>query len=406
MNAQYIARRGRSRNNHDEISMEHYYRVDIFLATIDYQLQELHSRFNDHTVELLVFNDHTVELLVLSTALDLRNGVILFKIDNICKLAEKFYPNDFMEQELVRLRIEFQHFELNIPNHPELQELSVFIKPSKRRKGKIFCSVSVSLVSKRWLRLLRSSTVALALTFIGTPHAIPSLSSFLSHHPYLSSLSLTDSSFSSSSSFSHHLLQSLASSCPNLRHLRFLVEPVSGFSLLSLSNSCPHLSSLIITLSRPLCFQWIAPLRALKDLSVFITESETELFSCKKLEKLKLKSCECVGDNVSFSAFIKGLETLKEVELRTSRTLADGVLLKLARGSVSLSSLLVYNGGSKEGLLQFISHSRPDVQKLDLRLPLDLDNDHLIAVAENFENGSQFNWLALFFSYQLMGLCK
>ncbi|XP_027124236.1 uncharacterized protein [Coffea arabica] len=112
MNAQYIARRGRSRSHHDEISVEHYYRVDIFLATIDYQLQELHSRFNDHTVELLV----------LSTALDPRNGFMLFKIDDICKLAEKFYPNDFMEQEPVRLRIELQHFELDIPNHPELQE--------------------------------------------------------------------------------------------------------------------------------------------------------------------------------------------------------------------------------------------------------------------------------------------
>ncbi|XP_071939208.1 uncharacterized protein [Coffea arabica] len=114
MNAQYIARRGRSRSHHDEISVEHYYRVDIFLATIDYQLQELHSRFNDHTVELLI----------LSTALNPRNGFMLFKIDDICKLAEKFYPNDFMEQELVRLRIEFQHFELDIPNHHELQELS------------------------------------------------------------------------------------------------------------------------------------------------------------------------------------------------------------------------------------------------------------------------------------------
>ncbi|XP_027171927.1 uncharacterized protein LOC113771550 [Coffea eugenioides] len=114
MNAQYIARRGRSRSHHNEISVEHYYQVDIFLATIDYQLQELHSRFNDHTVELLV----------LSTALDPRNGFMLFKIDDICKLAEKFYLNDFMEQEPVRLRIELQHFELDIPNHPELQELS------------------------------------------------------------------------------------------------------------------------------------------------------------------------------------------------------------------------------------------------------------------------------------------
>ncbi|XP_027158311.1 uncharacterized protein LOC113759931 [Coffea eugenioides] len=107
MNAQYIARRGRSRSHHDEISVEHYYRVDIFLATI-----------------VIGFNDHTVELLVLSTASDPRNGFMLFKIDDICKLVEKFYPNDFMEQELVRLRIELQHFELDIPNHLELQELS------------------------------------------------------------------------------------------------------------------------------------------------------------------------------------------------------------------------------------------------------------------------------------------
>ncbi|XP_071905848.1 uncharacterized protein [Coffea arabica] len=88
--------------------------MDIFLAPTDYQLQELHSRFNDHTVESLF----------LSTALDPRNGIMLFKIDDICKLAEKCYPNDFMEQELVRLRIELQHFEFDIPNHPELQELS------------------------------------------------------------------------------------------------------------------------------------------------------------------------------------------------------------------------------------------------------------------------------------------
>nr|XP_027096340.1 uncharacterized protein LOC113716245 [Coffea arabica] len=114
MNAQYIVRRGRSRSHHDEISVEYYYRMDILLATIDYQLQELHSRFNDHTVELLV----------LSTVLDPRNGFIMFKIDDICKLAKKFYPNDFMEQELVRLKIELQHFELDILNHHELQELS------------------------------------------------------------------------------------------------------------------------------------------------------------------------------------------------------------------------------------------------------------------------------------------
>ncbi|XP_071909828.1 uncharacterized protein [Coffea arabica] len=160
MNAQYIARRGRSRGHHDEISVEHYYRVDIFIATIDYQLQELHSRFNDHTVELLV----------LSTALDPRNGFMMFKIDDICKLAEKFYPNDFMEQELVRLRIELQHFELDIPNHPELQELSGIHELCqglvKKRK-----SVMYPLID-RLIRLVLTLPVSTATTEQVTPPCV------------------------------------------------------------------------------------------------------------------------------------------------------------------------------------------------------------------------------------------
>ncbi|XP_062114787.1 uncharacterized protein LOC133826564 [Humulus lupulus] len=97
-----------------KISVMHYYRVDIFITTLDYQLQELNSRFNEHSVELLV----------LSTAFDPRDGFKLFKIDDICKLAEKFYPHDFSEQEVVHLRIELQHFLLEIPNHLELHNLS------------------------------------------------------------------------------------------------------------------------------------------------------------------------------------------------------------------------------------------------------------------------------------------
>ncbi|XP_062112969.1 uncharacterized protein LOC133824118 [Humulus lupulus] len=114
LDAQYVAKGGRSRNQQDKISVMHYYRVDIFITTLDYQLQELNSRFNENSVELLI----------LSTAFDPRDGFKLFKIDDICKLVEKFYPDDFSELEVVRLRIELQHFVLDIPNHPELQSLS------------------------------------------------------------------------------------------------------------------------------------------------------------------------------------------------------------------------------------------------------------------------------------------
>lgn len=56
MNAQYIARQGRARNKKDDFTMEHHYRVHIFYAAIDSQLQELNIRFNDSSVELLMLS--------------------------------------------------------------------------------------------------------------------------------------------------------------------------------------------------------------------------------------------------------------------------------------------------------------------------------------------------------------
>lgn len=106
--------------------------------------------------------------------------------------------------------------------------------------------------------------------------------------------------------------------------------------------------------------------------------------NCRKLKKLQLRSCEGIGDGGSFSSFTCCLQNLEEVELRICRTIVDGVLLKLADNCHKLNSLLVYDGGSKEGLLQFINQCNSNVKKLDLRLPLDLNNDHLSAVARNF----------------------
>ncbi|KAI5322727.1 hypothetical protein L3X38_031799 [Prunus dulcis] len=45
-----------------------------------------------------------MELLILSSALDPGNGFKSFKIVDICKLAEKFYPQDFTVKELSLLR--------------------------------------------------------------------------------------------------------------------------------------------------------------------------------------------------------------------------------------------------------------------------------------------------------------
>jgi hypothetical protein len=36
--------------------MEHHFRIDIFTAAMDFQLQELDSIFNEHAVELLILS--------------------------------------------------------------------------------------------------------------------------------------------------------------------------------------------------------------------------------------------------------------------------------------------------------------------------------------------------------------
>ena len=39
-------------------------------------------------------------------------------------MVEQFYPKDFTEQEKVHLRFQLQHYELDVPKHPDFQNLS------------------------------------------------------------------------------------------------------------------------------------------------------------------------------------------------------------------------------------------------------------------------------------------
>jgi hypothetical protein len=89
MNARCTRARGRSCRQDEESSMtmEHHFRIDVFTVAIDFQLQELNNRFSEHTVELLI----------LSAALNPQDAYKSFKINDICNLVEKFYPQDFTE---------------------------------------------------------------------------------------------------------------------------------------------------------------------------------------------------------------------------------------------------------------------------------------------------------------------
>jgi hypothetical protein len=73
--------------------------MDIFCASIDSQLQELNRRFSEHAVELLI----------LDSTLDSRAARESFRIDDICQLINKFYPQDFSDLEYEQLEIELNH---------------------------------------------------------------------------------------------------------------------------------------------------------------------------------------------------------------------------------------------------------------------------------------------------------
>nr|XP_023928246.1 uncharacterized protein LOC112039587 [Quercus suber] len=82
MNAHYTKGRGRYHRQDEDLTMEHHFRIGIFTVAIDFQLQELKSRF----CEL------TTELVILSSALNPKDAFRLFKIIDICNLVKKYYP--------------------------------------------------------------------------------------------------------------------------------------------------------------------------------------------------------------------------------------------------------------------------------------------------------------------------
>ena len=56
MNARYTKGRGRYRCQDDDLTMKHHFRIGIFTVVIDFQLQELKSRFSELTTELVILS--------------------------------------------------------------------------------------------------------------------------------------------------------------------------------------------------------------------------------------------------------------------------------------------------------------------------------------------------------------
>ncbi|XP_023634127.1 uncharacterized protein LOC17880732 [Capsella rubella] len=296
---------------------------------------------------------------------------------------------------------------------------------------------SVPLVSKRWLRLYRASKTSMSLQF--SPHdgsVMTLLPSILRNHPSLSSLNLCfpvtirtkatnpirsyDESLKAQTSFNDELISIISSCCFNLKNFSFLINPISSSSLLPLATSL-SLTSLSIKLWKPQNsdFTWIALFSSLKELSIDVQSTSSPASgsnpnpevvelglesvslsgiqsddtrvtwlwrSCRKLKKLKLKHCGSVGESEFFGLCLKNVE---EIELITCRSVVDVVLLKVTEICESLKSLLIHDGGSKDGLVHFMNNAArcyDTLERLDLRLPMDLNDDHLVSLAENFKS--------------------
>ncbi|KAH9762175.1 TTF-type domain-containing protein [Citrus sinensis] len=114
-------RQGQALRQEDNFTVAEHYRVNLFYAVIDYQLQELSGRFNEHAVQLLI----------LSSTLDPRKCRESFRIGDVCQLVDKFYLADFTDVDKMNLKIQLEHYEYNVVQHPKFKSLSTIFDLSQ-----------------------------------------------------------------------------------------------------------------------------------------------------------------------------------------------------------------------------------------------------------------------------------
>uniref|UniRef100_A0A0A9DMR6 F-box domain-containing protein n=1 Tax=Arundo donax TaxID=35708 RepID=A0A0A9DMR6_ARUDO len=295
---------------------------------------------------------------------------------------------------------------------------------------------AVSLVSRRWLALLRAATSTLTLRLPASSDAPPAagvaaatLAALLSYYPYLSALTVVSADATALDADAVLLAVAAAPAAARLSALRFLPDSaVSPAALLAALPALSGLTSLHLTAVRPLSFNWLSFLPRLKSFalvnSAAIVDSAGSNWDdadgdgeatgalplerlslcgirsgdrglgwlwrrCGSLQWLQLRACDGTGDAPASLAFVRCLGGLLALELRACRPVADRVLLLAADHCRRLTSLLVYDGSSSEALHRFIHQRGSGLHTLDLRLPLDLHNDHLLAIGAEQNHGGQ-----------------
>ncbi|KAM7470081.1 hypothetical protein LguiA_008264 [Lonicera macranthoides] len=104
---------GRSRRNAEEKTNLHYYRVELFYAAIDLQLQELNDRFDKLNTELLLC----------MACFDPTNSFYHFQLKKLLRFAN-FYPNDFSPVDLVLLEDQLKDYIKDVRSDDDFYNLT------------------------------------------------------------------------------------------------------------------------------------------------------------------------------------------------------------------------------------------------------------------------------------------
>lgn len=124
---------GKSRRNPQDNKSLHYYRVELYYAVIDMQLQELNSRFDELNMELLLC----------VACLDPSNSFSKFDKARMLRFAE-FYPSDFSMLELMALEYQLDHYIMDMRSNDQFSEVTGVGELAKKMvQSKKHCAYSL-----------------------------------------------------------------------------------------------------------------------------------------------------------------------------------------------------------------------------------------------------------------------
>ena len=105
--------KGRSRRKTHHVTNLHHYKVELFYATIDSQLQELNN----------LFSEANIELLICVTCLNPNDLFASFDKEKLIHFSQ-FYPQDFSATDLVILDNQLETYILDMRSAKEFSSLN------------------------------------------------------------------------------------------------------------------------------------------------------------------------------------------------------------------------------------------------------------------------------------------